>query len=373
MARRDGQIDEVVLTRILHEREVLTTPYDPSLETLAQQIDDQELIVKPGFQRGDIWTRTKKSRLIESLLLNIPIPPVFFAEDVDRSRVVVDGQQRLRSVHQFLRGQLRLRDLEVLKGLNGIAWDDLPSRVQRLIKNRSIRAIVISYRADEEVRYEVFQRLNTGGVTLTSQELRNSLYRGDLNDLLHDLANSDHVLAALRRKRPHKRLRDNELILRYLVLRHHLADYRPPLNRLLDDFMRDRRVLMPHEKEELRSSFLSTVEVARAAFGPDAFRIPGVGSGAVNRTVFELQMLSVEGMPLEAVEQRATEIRDHFRQLFASNSAFKDALTKSTADRSKFYRRLRLWGAELSDLGLPPGYMPLLPETAPGDAPDAAD
>ncbi len=119
------------------EREFFATPYDPPIKALVQEIKDRELEVRPSFQRYAIWDEVRKSKLIESVLLNIPIPTLFFAEDDDKTRVVVDGQQRLLAVKEFLENRYALSGLEVLRALVGKRFDDLTPRQQKIIRNRS--------------------------------------------------------------------------------------------------------------------------------------------------------------------------------------------------------------------------------------------
>jgi hypothetical protein len=147
----------------LSEREVHTTPADPDVETLLKRIEDKHLILRPDFQRTSVWDTTKKSRLLESLLLNLPIPPCFLAEDEDGTRVVVDGQQRLNSIDDFYHGRYALSGLQVLKDLNGKKWAELPPRLDRKILQRVIRTLVISHHSNPGIRFEIFERLNSGG------------------------------------------------------------------------------------------------------------------------------------------------------------------------------------------------------------------
>jgi uncharacterized protein with ParB-like and HNH nuclease domain len=133
--------------------------------------------------------------LIESLLLNLPIPPCFLAEDEDSTRVVVDGQQRLRSIDDFYHGRYALTGLQVLKDLNGKKWEDLPPKLDRKILQRVIRTLVISHFTNSGIRFEIFERLNSGGVPLTEQEIRNATLRGSFNAMLNKIAESnlDHA------------------------------------------------------------------------------------------------------------------------------------------------------------------------------------
>src|SRR5712664_2299935 len=121
---------------IFDDREVYTTPSDPDVKTLLGRIEDRSLVLRPKFQRASVWDDKRKSRLIESLLLNLPIPPCFLAEDEDGTRVVVDGQQRLIAIDDFYHGRYALTGLEVLSDLNDKKWADLPARHDRKILQR---------------------------------------------------------------------------------------------------------------------------------------------------------------------------------------------------------------------------------------------
>jgi hypothetical protein len=209
----------------LEEREVFTTPIDPDVRTILGQIEDDSLILHPQFQRAVVWDHVRQSRLIESLFLNLPIPPCFFAEDELGTRVVVDGQQRLAAIDQFYKGHYALEGLQVLSGLNGKRWTDLEPKLKRKMLQRVIRTLVISHFSHPDIRYEIFERLNTGGEPLTEQEIRNATLRGEFNDMLDALAHSDAFRNALNVREPDVRLRHHELILRYFAIHEALNDY----------------------------------------------------------------------------------------------------------------------------------------------------
>src|SRR5690606_18404582 len=154
-----------------------------------------------------------------SILLNIPIPTLFFAEDEDK-KVVVDGQQRLLALKEYVENRYALRGLEVLAPLNGKRFDELTPRQQRMISNRTLRCLVISAKSDSEIRFQVFERLNQGGMPLNPQEVRHCVYRGELNDLLHELVKLPSWLQLFGRDEPHPRMVDCELVLRFFALRH---------------------------------------------------------------------------------------------------------------------------------------------------------
>ena len=157
-----------------------------SLNTLEEQWKDGTLII-PDFQREYVWDNAKASRLIESLLLNIPIPSLFLSETAEAQYEVVDGHQRVYSVIRYLDNQFALSGLRIQQELIGNRFFKLPEREQRFLRTRVIRAIIISADSAPTMKFEVFERLNTGGLALNAQEVRNAIYRGSLNETLKEL------------------------------------------------------------------------------------------------------------------------------------------------------------------------------------------
>lgn len=349
---------------IPQDRELVTTPYDAPVRTLAEEITRKELIVNPDFQRMSVWDSVRKSRLIESLLLNVPIPVCYFAEDEDGKRVVVDGQQRLRSIEEYRSGTFKLTGLQVLSSLNGKRWADLSPRQTRIIDGRTIRCIVISAKSDPNIRFEVFERLNTGGVPLNDQELRNCVYRGNLNRVLNTLAHLPEWLALLKRKEPDVRLRHHELILRYFAVKSAIYDYKPPLKRVLNDFMRDKRYASEDVLSSLEADFRRALKAVSAVFGPHSFRKVRLDKKgvklwdtAVNRALYDVEMIVLETIPPEQLVPRANEIIIELERLCLDDHEFVESITRATADRSRTYRRFNTFLVTLNNLGL---HSPLL-------------
>jgi hypothetical protein len=344
------------------EREVVTLPLDSPVKSLLDDIQSKSLIVNPPFQRRDVWDRVRKSRLIESLLLNIPIPVLFLAEDNDGSRVVVDGQQRLRAIEQFTSGQFPLSGLQVLPGLNKKRWVDLSPRQARIILNRTLRCIVISASSDPNLRFEVFERLNTYGVSLNDQELRNSIYRGRFNDFLNDLATDENWLRLLQRKEPDNRLQHHEMILRYLSMLEASREYRPPLKGWLNEFMREKRDLSDADLARYRESFERSCRAVATVFqtdGSQPFRRVRASTSegyewdkTLNRPAFELQMLGLMDEDLGELEKARVRVVDAFAALCLEDDEFADALSRATADRSRSRTRFEKWGTALDRIGI---------------------
>jgi hypothetical protein len=342
--------------QIFDDREVYTTPSDPDVKTLLGRIEDRSLILHPKFQRASVWDDKRKSRLIESLILNLPIPPCFLAEDEDGTRVVVDGQQRLIAIDDFYHGRYALSGLEVLSDLNGSKWNDLASKYERKILQRVLRTLVISHHTNPELRFIIFERLNTGAVPLIDQEIRNATLSGRLNDLLDELAKSRAFLETMRIAAPDLRLRHHELVLRFFAVENALDDYKPPLKLILTNYMRLNRNVLPANIATLRTKFTSSLSASSSVFGESAFRKYDPEAEryerSVSRALFDLQMITLGGVDPTALTQRREDIRLAFQNLFRNDREFSEALSRATDHRSRFYLRMRRWTEVLEELGL---------------------
>lgn len=343
-------------THLPPEREFFASPYDPPVKALIQEISDGDLVVRPSFQRASVWDQTRQSRFVESILLNIPIPNLFFAEDDDKTKVVVDGQQRLLALKQFRENRFALRGLEALAPLNGKRFEDLTDRQQKVFSNRTLRCLVISAKSDSEIRFQVFERLNQGGVALNAQEVRHCVYRGSLNELLHAVVDDPIWLAATGKQAPSVRMVDCELVLRFLCFRERVTVYSPPLKGFLNDFMRDRRTISPTEVDEMRNAVISTVGKVSSVFGGRSFRraevrVDGVHwDVAINRAVFDAQMLVFEKLDKNWVVANADAIRENFIALCA-DADFSDSVSRATADVSRLRTRVSKVAELLNGLG----------------------
>lgn len=160
-------------------------------------IDDGDLLLDPDYQRNYVWDNKKASLLVESFLLNVPIPVIYVCEDDDGRWNVVDGLQRLESLRRFFANEFKLRGLEVLQELDGFQYSTLNPKAARLLRNGILRIILIFKESHPDIKYEIFMRLNRGSIRLTEQELRNCLYRGKFNDLLKELRNNNQFLRIL--------------------------------------------------------------------------------------------------------------------------------------------------------------------------------
>jgi hypothetical protein len=325
------------------DRKIHTQSYDLSLNTLKEQWDDKTLII-PDFQREYVWDNAKASRLIESLLLNIPIPVLFFSETPAAHYEIVDGHQRVFSVVRYLDNQFPLSGLRIQEELKGLRFHKLPEREQRFLRTRTMRAIVINVDSSPTMKFEVFERLNTGGLALNAQEIRNAISSGELNNLLRELEATKAFMNCLGVRKPRKRMVDRELVLRFFALRDRLPSYRTPLVRFLNDYMRDNRNPDPSWLDDHRRMFTDTMEVISQVLGPSAFRVTDADGTpterVINRAVFEAQSTVFSIADRERTLERREELRRGLGALFGDET-FDDSIRFATGDRARTLSRIR--------------------------------
>ena len=223
------------------KRKIYTELGDPEVESLHGKFKRGKLVVQPDFQRQYVWDTAKASRLVESSLLGIPIPVIYLSEEADNKEYVIDGQQRLTSFFSFIDGKFpdgadfRLSGLKVFKELNGKKYDALPDALQDSIRYFKVRIITFKKESDQNLKFEIFERLNTGSVSLNDQELCNCIYRGTFNKLLRELSHDPDFVFLLGLKKQDRRMKDVELVLRFAAFYHHTyLNYKPPMKSFLN-------------------------------------------------------------------------------------------------------------------------------------------
>ncbi len=251
------------------DRPVTSQTSDWTISALRDKLDRGLLDLQPKFQREYVWSTRPElpSRLIESLLLEIPIPPIYFGKVPDGRLEVIDGQQRLTALVNFVSNKAPLRKLHRMSSLNHKFFKDLAKDQQEKILDTPIRSIVIDAGANTELRYEVFERLNRGSMVLNEQELRNCVYRGPFNDLLAELERDMYWRKAKGGDEPEVRFKEREMILRFFAFANRLQNYTGNLKRFLNEYMGQ---FAPKEPQELKAHanlFRQTMQNIYAVFG----------------------------------------------------------------------------------------------------------
>jgi hypothetical protein len=281
------------------------------------------------------------------MLLNVPIPPCYLSQNEAFELDVIDGQQRLFSIFRFHENQFALIGLEVLKDLNKLRFHQLPTKMQRQIKTHTLRLVAVTNESHPEIKFDVFQRLNTNTVPLNSQELRNCIYRGSLNDLLKDAVSYKPWLAILGKRKPDKRMRDEELLLRFFSFYiHGIKSYRTPQKHWLNDAAKQGQKYTPERIEELRKVWTNAVDTSLEWFEPtECFRrVSSKGSHAINRALFDLTMLTATAVPQAAARTSRSQFRKVYNNLLASEE-FADLIGRAVDHTKRTLRRFSLWEA----------------------------
>ena len=233
--------------------------------------DENEFYV-PEYQREFVWSEERQSKLIESLILGLPIPNMFFAENRDGRCEIVDGSQRVRTYCAFLQDELELSKLERLTELNGIKFSNLPESRQRKIKNTALRLIFLSDGATEEVKNDLFERINRGSDLLKDMEKRKGIYRGEFIDFIYDVCAKDELFDRLTpiSKWLINRQEKEELILRFFALFEMYPKFKTKnigIARLLDNYVEEKnKTFTDSEKEDKLNIFKNMLNLVKDIF-----------------------------------------------------------------------------------------------------------
>lgn len=344
----------------------ITKPFDPArirvdtkpmvISLLMDRIRNKEIDLTPGFQRkGGIWSTKAKSQLIESLLIRIPLP-AFYMDGSDESKwLVVDGLQRLSTLKSFVIDKsLLLSGLEFLsKECEGKRFDKLPRNLQRRILETQVTVFLIQENTPPEVKFNIFKRINTGGLPLSSQEIRHALNQGSASALLQRLAESPEFQTATNEGIRDDRMGDRECVLRLLAFMQ--TSYREYRWKNLDAFLNQCMISLNHEPEatlqQLASRFGRAMVDCYRLFGDQAFRKRKRGStrrSPINRALFEVWSAIIESLPpadVDRLVERKQELHKRFLSLL-EDSDFEAAITFGTGDP----RKVRLRFSKVEEL-----------------------
>src|SRR5688572_3286874 len=257
---------------------VSSQPHDWTISTIRDKYDRGQINLQPHYQREYVWELKPElpSRLIESILLEIPIPPLYFVRLNTGKIEVVDGQQRLTTLIRFVTNKFRLQKLQKLSSLNGKLYKELSEQEQEKISDATIRSIVINAGKNLELRYEIFERLNRGAMALNEQEIRNCAYRGLFCDLLAELEQDANWRKVKGGDTPERRFVEREMMLRFFAFADRIEHYGGNLKKFLNDYMSKYAPNDPNKIAELSSLFRQTMQNVYLAFGENSAKIYSV-------------------------------------------------------------------------------------------------
>ena len=363
------------------KRKLYVDKVDKSTSDLFRMMVENELNLQPDYQREFVWNNRTMSKFIESLLLSIPIPTIFLAENKDDTFEVIDGQQRLTTLFAFMKSDrvveevklsdslknvntLTLNGLETVTKYNKKKFEDLEDGLKRKFNNVSLPVVIIKKDSTEDIKYDIFSRINSGSAKLNSQELLNVMYRGKLIKSLNEVASTDQVNQIFD-NRPilKRRFGYQEILLRAKVMSEFINHngwkispvkannpdnigkserrYIGRLNTAILEYLKDNR---DDEKAaiELEHFILDSVEKTLLVFGDTAFKrinLPKVTS--INKSIAELQLVVLSKFSIDEISAHASEIKESFEQFLEEEDNI--IFTRATNNKSYIERRYE-WG-----------------------------
>lgn len=348
------------LSSTTREREILTKAGDPEVFALHDKYKRGKLILQPDFQRQFVWDRKKSSRLIESILLSVPLPIIYLSEQLDGKEYVIDGQQRLTSLFSFIDGkfpageEFRLIGLNAYRELNKSTFKDIPEQLQDKILHYTLRSVTLLKQSNSDLKFEIFERLNTGSEPLNDQELRNCVYRGSYNRLLKELASDVDFRGLLGLAASDKRLKDVELVLRFSAFFHATyLKYQPPMKRFFNQDMEKYQHLSDSDAGAIRDSFKNSVQIVKSLFGNErAFKRFYNGdetnpSGRwepkkFNASLYDVLMGVFHDKDKNQVYAALDSLREAIVDLMATSREFNESIELSTSSMENVKRRFDL-------------------------------
>lgn len=343
------------------ERTVKSQMIEYDLETLVKKINKGVIQLDPDYQRRHRWPTDYSSRLIESLILNIPIPIIYISQNFDADTEtseyrfsVIDGQQRLTAIRDYFNEEFALIELETLPELNGMKYSQLPPFLIRRLEERTIKCLRIDSTVDPQVKLDIFERLNSGSVRLEPQELRNASHQGKFNDLCKELSKNTTYQELLQINPAKdadntkvKKMEDVELVLRYYALKDgKYRNFSKKSNYAFKDFLSDGLTdgnkLSEDQLQSFKEKFdwlvsfihsnLGSTPFAKYKFENDQFIL----QSRFNAAVYDSIIVGISEANIDSISE---EKRNGLKELFKDEQYF-DSISGSTNDSSKIIVRI---------------------------------
>jgi len=350
----DQQEGEEDLQTKITFKDAVVMNADWTIETIDTQINKGNINLQPGFQRRVAWDDVRKSRLIESIIVGMPVPNIVLAENKDhRGRfIVIDGKQRLVAINGFLKGEYKLRGLDIRKDLNDKTYEDLPIEDREYLDNSTLRSTVIKNWSDENFLYAIFFRLNSGSLPLSPQELRKALIGGNLLDSIEQYLTQSAAFKSVFGDELDKRMRDSELVLRFIAYDKALEEYRGDFKEFLDNITRYFETDWQNRKTELDIELARldlALETAHEIFGKDAFKkwLGAKYERVINRAIFDsVVRFFADANVATKSKEASTQVLEAYKNVCLDRE-FRDAIEKTPKTVGATTYRIQRWGQVL--------------------------
>ncbi len=319
---------------------------DLSLQSISDMVDSGAIDISPKYQRRERWNDNKESELIESFLLNIPVPPIYLAEDEYGVYSVIDGKQRINSINKFLRGKLALKNLEEFKELEGFTFEMLPAPLSNALKIRPyLRVVTLLRQSDPDLKHEVFLRLNKAGVALNSQEIRNVAFRGPLNDLLFELSELPYFnqrLKASKDSKIYKEMTDVQFVLRFFTIKEFWSNFSGNMDQAMDKYMAINFRSSSSLLEIRKGEFIRALTFCEKIWGDEGFTKPDGNTRAV-QGYFDIEMVCsslLSDQEYQKAIRNPMKVREGLIELLNTDDTFLDAVSQFTSNKDSVKYRI---------------------------------
>lgn len=349
---KPDEVEEEQLYSEIYEEEIVE-PFNPKdvdiisqpmvISNIVEQLKYEDILLEPDFQRHpDLWSPKQQSRLIESLIIKIPLPTFYFDSTKDDKLIVVDGLQRLYAIKRFMvlekedPDRLVLTDLEYLQEYEGKIFEELPPGIQRRIKSQTLTAYIIRPGTPDKVRTSIFTRINTGGLTLEPAEIKNSVYRGQAANLLKELAHSEEFIKATRNKIDSSRMLDCEFVNRFLAfyllgIKNYSGNLEDYLNSVMSRLQSESKSTI----EKCRVDFLKAMKYSSDIFGDIAFRKINKDKryGRINKPLYDSITVNLAKLNMDDCEKLLRKKNALLKKynILLKDPKFVDIITSGTA------------------------------------------
>ncbi len=325
---------------------VHTDQKDLTLALLKDMYDANDIITNPDYQRKYIYDIRRASKLVESILIGIPIPVIYLCEEDDGVYSVIDGQQRITSFVKYLKNEYPLTGLTELSDLNGKYFRELDKGTQRKLNTKTLRAITLN-RDSQNLKYEIFSRLNLGAVSLKPQELRNCLYRGSFNNMLKDIAKNNPILPVMFHDK-NSRSSYEERILRFFTLRDSFvmkSTYVKAMNQYMARHQHDN----PNDIQRAKSLFANTLDTVKQILGDDAF-FSVESRKKFNGSVYDSIMIPFSNFDKHDLFSHADKIRKKIKEIKETNEEYQQNVYVGSNSSKRVIGRITMISNALSEI-----------------------
>ena len=318
-----------------------------------RKVERGDIQLGATFQRNPKWLPDKKSRLVESIILDIPIQAIYLSEEEENKYEIIDGQQRIRTITEFIDNKFKLENTAFCK--EDTFFKELDPSIQRKIEDFQIVIFVVKKDNHPDVKFEIFERINTGAVKLNSQELRNCAYRNKGIPFIKELVNEEIFKKVIKDKQVSiNGMQDQELVLRFMSFYYKGVEaYTGNLKKFLNDTLENYEQYRNREKE-FKKVFIETMNNIYTVFGNEAFVIRVKGNEKkhkINIALFEIITCSFAKYSRLDIENNKDHIKSKLLYLITENQLFKESITSaSTSTKGKTYERFQIWKESLKEI-----------------------